>query len=162
MASMSQTAAARAFYPDYMENPPVPAVEPGWDVGPERRIDDGRSLARALGWFSIGLGVAELVAPDRITAFIGVDHERATLIRFFGLREIASGIGILANHSGPEPWIWSRVAGDAVDLASLGAAMASEESRRGNIALAMTAVAGALALDLACARQLRSRSGGAA
>jgi uncharacterized membrane protein len=41
------------------------------------RQSDGRSkpvqLARALGWFSFGLGLAELVAPRRLNRLIGVD-----------------------------------------------------------------------------------------
>ena len=30
-------------------------------------------LAKALGWFSIGLGVAELVAPERFTRALGME-----------------------------------------------------------------------------------------
>lgn len=46
----------RAFAPPLAAGLPRPARPPGWDVGPERRIDDGRTLARMLGWAGLGLG----------------------------------------------------------------------------------------------------------
>ena len=39
-------------------------------------------------------------------------------MRLVGAREIASGFGILAQTK-PTPWLWSRVGGDAMDLALL-------------------------------------------
>ena len=38
------------------------------------RARDGEGLAKALGWFSIGLGVAQLTAPRRMNRLIGVDR----------------------------------------------------------------------------------------
>ena len=53
-------------------------------------------VARGLGWFSIGLGVAELLVPRMIARATGLrGHE--TLIRCYGVREIATGIGILTR-----------------------------------------------------------------
>src|SRR5205809_6161951 len=86
-------------------------------------------LTKALGWFSIGLGVAELVAPKAIARLVG-SRNHSSLIRAYGLREIAAGVGILAT-SKPGPWLWSRVAGDVVDLASLGAAAPSSRNGTG-------------------------------
>lgn len=48
-------------------------------------------LARALGWFSIGLGVVEFFAPRRVTETLGMEG-RETLVRAFGVREILAGI----------------------------------------------------------------------
>ncbi|MGN6642365.1 MAG: hypothetical protein ACTHKU_05125, partial [Verrucomicrobiota bacterium] len=48
------------------------------------------SLARGLGWFSIGLGLAGLLAPRRLGRTAGVG-EHPGLIRLIGLRELASG-----------------------------------------------------------------------
>src|SRR5262249_34459407 len=80
-------------------------------------------LAKGLGWFSIGLGLAELLTPEGLGKVIGVrDHE--TLLRVIGTREIASGIGILTQQH-PTGGLWSRVAGDAMDLTLLGAALLS-------------------------------------
>jgi hypothetical protein len=69
-------------------------VDPGWDVGPERRIDDGRTSARGLAWFSIALGAFELLAAEKLTDFLGVDERHDNLIRAYGCREIASGVAI--------------------------------------------------------------------
>jgi threonine dehydrogenase-like Zn-dependent dehydrogenase len=52
------------------------------------------ALAEGLGWFSVGLGLAELVAPERLARFLGMD-EHAGLIRAYGVRELATGAGIL-------------------------------------------------------------------
>jgi hypothetical protein len=77
-----------------------------------------RSPARALGWFSIGLGLAELVMPRRIARVAGMPN-LPTLTRAYGLREIGTGIGILTSKD-PSPWLWGRVAGDALDVATVG------------------------------------------
>jgi len=80
-------------------------------------------IARGLGWFSLGLGVAELIAPRAISRIAGAG-KKDSLIRSYGVREIVAGVGVLATtHSAG--WLWARVAGDAVDLASLGAARAA-------------------------------------
>lgn len=148
----------RAFYPDGGIGTPLPPPRtPGWDLRTERRIDDGRSLARALGWFSIGLGAAELIAPEKFTDFVGMDDDRTDLVRFYGLREIASGVGILSQHREPTPWVWSRVAGDLLDLATLGTVLNGDNPRRGRAALAMTMVAGITALDVLCASRLSAK-----
>jgi hypothetical protein len=108
-----------------------------------------RTLARALGWFSIGLGAVEILAPGAVARFLG--SERRGLVRGFGAREIAAGIGILAGDR-VAPWIWARVAGDALDLAALGFAIA--RGRRRNALIATGAVAGVTALDLLAGRRM--------
>src|SRR5947209_4230603 len=108
-----------------------------------------RSLARFFGWFSIGLGAVELVAPGALVRFVGT--ARTGLVRGFGLREIAAGIGILTSER-MTPWVWGRVAGDALDLAALAVAVA--RGRRRNALIATGAVAGVTALDLLVVRRL--------
>ena len=83
-----------------------------------------RSPARALGWFSIGLGLAELAMPRRIARIAGAPNA-PRLTRVFGLREIGTGIGILTSKD-PSPWLWGRVAGDALDIATVGAGLVSQ------------------------------------
>ena len=85
-----------------------------WRDGPDAST---YALAQGLGWFSIGLGMAEVLAPGHLARFLGME-ERTELIRAYGAREIMSGIGILAQQD-PTPWIWARVGGDALDLATL-------------------------------------------
>ncbi|HYG24418.1 MAG TPA: SRPBCC family protein [Verrucomicrobiae bacterium] len=115
-------------------------------------------LARAMGWVSLGLGLASLLAPRRVGKGVGVG-EHSTLLRLLGLRELVSGVGIL-TQARPSPWLWGRVGGDLMDIALLGAALASKDSRATRIALAGAAVAGITALDLKASRGI-SRNPGA-
>ncbi len=121
----------------------------------------GGQLARGLGWFSIGLGLAEVLAPRGVAKIAGV-RGNTGLIRLFGLREMASGIGIFAQGRRPTAAVWSRVAGDALDLAALGAAFASPNSRKGRVAFATANVLAVTALDVICGRQLSSSDSAAA
>src|SRR5258705_13702382 len=50
--------------------------------------------------------------------------------------------------------VWSRVAGDALDLASLGIGFTSPNAKRGRLAFATAGVLAVSALDLICAKQL--------
>jgi len=111
-----------------------------------------------LGWFSIGLGAAELIAPSLIARFIGSRNHRS-LIRVYGLRELAAGAGILASRE-PAGWLWSRVAGDIVDLASLTGLLASQDSDRGKSAFGLASVAVVTILDVMCAQQLTDEARG--
>lgn len=80
-----------------------------------------RSPARVLGWFSIGLGIAELVMPRSLARAAGMPNV-PTLTRLYGLREIGVGVGLLMSKD-PAPWLWGRVAGDALDMATVGAGL---------------------------------------
>ena len=101
--------------------------------------------ARALGWTSIALGAAVIAAPGWLDRQLGVSPG-PTLWRALGARELASAAGILARRD-PTAGLWSRVAGDAMDLALLGVA-ARASRRRGGVAVAAAMVAGLAALDL--------------
>ena len=114
-------------------------------------------LVRGLAWFSIGLGLAELVAPRFVCRFIGV-KPRSGLVRLLGVREIASGIGLLSQPE-KRPWLKSRVAGDAMDLGLLGMGFLDEETNVGQLALATAAVAGVTALDVLAAKELSEEAG---
>ena len=128
-----------------------------YDGDPPRNGANGsaRTLADGLGWFSIGLGLAEVLAPQSLARFLGMD-DHAGLIRLYGVREITTGVGILAQED-PTPWIWGRVGGDALDLATLALGLEGDNPRKGNVTLAMAAVAGVTALDVICAQQLTAR-----
>ena len=88
-------------------------------------------LSTSLGWLSIGLGVVEALAPRKLSDLIGVP-EQPLLLRALGAREIASGLAILAQPHRPAP-VWSRVIGDAIDLALLGTALRSANGNRNKI-----------------------------
>ena len=112
-----------------------------------------KRLAKGLGWFSVGLGLAELLAPKAIAKISGVSNTHTGLIRLYGLRELASGIAIFSQEK-PTEAVWSRVAGDALDLASLGVAFTSPTAKRGRVVFATANVLAVTALDLICAKQL--------
>ena len=117
-----------------------------------RRNSSAERMARGLGWFSIGLGVAELVAGHRIARWMGME-DRAGLIRAYGAREVATGVGLLAMGDA-RPWMWGRIAGDALDIATLAAAHRDGNPRRENVATALGAVAAVTAFDVLCAAML--------
>jgi hypothetical protein len=119
-----------------------------------------QSLAVGLGWFSIALGFAELVAPDGVARLIGVTPTDSNVrtLRAYGAREIGAGLAILAQPDRAS-WMWSRVAGDAVDLATLAAVMNDDSTDRGRARLAAAAVLGVTALDVFCAQQLNQSRG---
>lgn len=109
-----------------------------------------RTVARALGLFGIALGLAETAAPKRLGALIGLQH-RSALLRLYGLREIASGLLLLAQPN-PALGLWSRVAGDALDLATLGTSLAKGNPDNPRLAAAIAAVSTVVAIDTAAAR----------
>jgi hypothetical protein len=114
------------------------------------------TLARGLGLFSIALGVVEVAAPRALARALGMKGQEG-LIAGYGVREIATGIGILASKD-PTPWIWGRVAGDGLDLATLATALEGSNPKKGNVGIAMAAVAGVTALDVYCAQTLSRES----
>jgi uncharacterized membrane protein len=134
------------------------------NAGGRRQTEAGSEerLVRGLGWFSIGLGLAQIGAPRAVARLIGLpdaDETRNTMFAI-GLREITSGIGIL-TRSNPAPWLWTRVGGDVIDLALLGKELNSEEAERTRVAAATAAVLGVTLLDLYTSQQLTRRSNGA-
>lgn len=133
--------------------PPESAAPGQLSPAARRNGGDGR-LADGLGWFSLALGGAEVAAPGLVARMIGVSNspENRLLLRALGAREIASGLGILGRDR-QAPWVWSRVAGDAMDLVLLGVAFGSNASRRRNLGVATAAVAGVAALDVMAGRR---------
>jgi hypothetical protein len=106
-----------------------------------------RQMARGLGWLSIALGVAELLAPRAMSRATGVNGG-TTLTRLYGFREIACGIGILACRN-PTPLLWGRVLGDAVDIATVAAGAASAgRPNSTRLSASLATLAGITALDI--------------
>jgi uncharacterized membrane protein len=105
-------------------------------------------ITRFLGWFSLGLGLPQTVAPGRVNRLIGVRDDASSRVwqRIVGARELAAAAGIFSRPR-PTGWLWARVAGDIKDLALLGAAWRNEERRAGRLAAAAASVAGITAVD---------------
>ncbi|MFO6448016.1 hypothetical protein ACLBKU_12840 [Erythrobacter sp. NE805] len=102
-------------------------------------------LARALGWFSVGLGIAELVAPGRIARALGLEHKQG-LIRAYGLREMASAVPTLSIDK--QVGLAARIGGDMIDLATLSTALRHDNPKRHNAAIATALVVGITLLDV--------------
>jgi uncharacterized membrane protein len=103
--------------------------------------------------FSLGLGLAQFLAPQTMSKICGIkDAEgNASFMRALGAREISHGVAILSRQQ-PEKALWSRVAGDALDLALLGKVMANPENSRGRALFATANVLAVTALDVMAAR----------
>jgi hypothetical protein len=110
-----------------------------------------QALARGLGWFSLALGLTELLRPRRVRDQLGMPTPSG-LVRSYGLREIASGVAILASRD-PTPWLWARVAGDVLDMATLAPALRRNNPRRPAAATALMSVLAITALDVFAAMQ---------
>ncbi|HYI97184.1 MAG TPA: SRPBCC family protein [Bryobacteraceae bacterium] len=112
-------------------------------------------VVKGLGWFSLGLGLAEVAAPGRVAELVGMKSDGATRnrLRLYGMRELAAGVGIL-TQSRPAGWMWGRVAGDVMDLAYLASTRNSNHRNSGRTVAATAAVLGVTALDIYYARQL--------
>ena len=102
-----------------------------------------QTLAHGLGWFSIGLGAAILIAPRRVAQAVGVENKH-DILQMVGVREIITGIGILSENR-PARWLWGRVAGDAMDIALLASAPKLDGRTRAGVAMA--AVGGIALVD---------------
>ncbi|MFL6531653.1 MAG: SRPBCC family protein [Chthoniobacterales bacterium] len=113
---------------------------------------DGREIfAKGLGIFSIGLGLAEIFASRELARLIGVKN-RPAVFAALGAREILSGIGILAQRR-PAGWLWSRVAGDIMDLSLLGVAFTDRGNDQRRIEAAAGTVGGVMIGDIVSALQ---------
>lgn len=113
--------------------------------------------AKMLGWFSIGLGVVELLAPRTVTRNLGMESPvMDATVRAFGAREI--GAGILTLSTEKRLGLWSRVLGDGLDVAVLAQGLERSNPMRRNVKLALVTVLGITALDAVTALALTSRS----
>ena len=122
-----------------------------------RRVNEEK-IARGMGWFSLGLGLAGIVAPRRLAKLIGLRGDHNVLFRILGARELTSGVGILSGRRPNSNWMWSRVGGDALNLALLGAAFRQRRPRRNKLAMTTAAVAGATALGAAFRKRRPKRN----
>ncbi len=119
---------------------------------PDRSFSVSQRVARNLGWFSIALGVAEIVAPGRIAKALGLEGKE-NLLRGYGAREIGAGVWALSDTPGPA--MWSRFAGDLLDLGTLAAGLKEGNAEQRKYAgIAIAAVAGVTLVDLLTAATL--------
>jgi uncharacterized membrane protein len=125
----------------------------------EQRANGEARLAAGLGWFSIGLGLAEMAAPGKVARVVGVhaDLDATKMLRAYGARKVANGIAILASGGDDSRWLWARAAGDVLDLVTLGRALTRADSQPGKVAFGLASVGGVLVADVIAARKLGRR-----
>lgn len=120
------------------------------------------AAANGLAWFSVALGLAELLAPEDVARAAGIrPHPRITSgLRAAGVRDLAAGIAIFLQPGRPGP-LWARVAGDATGLSFLAAALRSHDADPTRGAVATAALLAVAALDVVTAQRLaRGRNSG--
>ncbi|MFF5056647.1 SRPBCC family protein [Micromonospora sp. NPDC000663] len=99
--------------------------------------------------------MTQLAAPDTVRRISGVDDSPTTrtVVPLVGARELVHAAGLLTSRR-KSIWAWTRVAGDAMDLASLGVAIARRSGRRRRRLVGVTgAVVGITVVDLLTAVQ---------
>lgn len=111
------------------------------------------NVARSLGWFSIGIGLVEMIAPRPLAEFIGASHPN--LIRVSGLRDVVTGVGILVLNKPKAPWLWARVGGDALDIMALAVTYQKNPTTRKAVSFSLANTIAITALDIWCASQLK-------
>jgi uncharacterized membrane protein len=114
----------------------------------------GAALTRGLGFASLAIATAELVAPRAVASAIGLEPKFRTsaALRLLGLRELAVGMSILFQPRRPIP-IWARVAGDVANLGLLAWAATGKRTKTERVAAAFLGLAGTTALDAFAARR---------
>ena len=118
---------------------------------------DVKKIGFGLGLFSIALGALEIAAAHRISQALDGEKEHDALLRTFGARELLAGVNLLMAPAVATN-VWNRVAGDAMDIAALGAA-ARKDPARPAVWGALAFVAGATLLDVMTAIGLDKETG---
>ena len=113
-------------------------------------------VAQSLGVFSIVLGLFEMICGRWLGGLLGLE-DKEYMVRLYGGREILTGVALLASKD-PTPWVWGRVAGDALDIGTLAYGYMRDRDNVSSKMTALAAVAGATAADVYCAAKLSGAS----
>lgn len=116
---------------------------------------NARQVARGLGWFSLGLGAVEVLAPGHVGRLVGAPQKGGSgLVRAYGARELLAGAGLLTQPGAATTWMWARVAGDVLDLATVGRVQPDEPHGRKRLANSLLMLTGVMVMDVLVARAL--------
>lgn len=99
------------------------------------------------GWVSLGIGLTGLAFPKGLCRVLGISRRHTGVVRVFGLRKIARGLGLLLQPHRRE-WAWARVTGDAIDFTLLGKTFGLPHANKGWLGAITAAVAGVTLVDL--------------
>jgi hypothetical protein len=113
---------------------------------------DEHGLARALGWISIGVGLAAVAAPGPLSKVLGLG-DRPNLGRFLGVRDLVLGTGLLRGQN-TAAWCRARGIADALDVALIIVGVATGAFRRDQAPIGVGSGAGFSALSFWLARRL--------
>ena len=113
---------------------------------------DEHGLARALGWVSVGVGLAAVATPGPLMKAIGLG-DRPNLGRFIGVRDLVLGTGLLRGEN-TAAWCWARGVADALDVAFIVGGAAAGVFRRDRAPIGVATGAGFSALSFWLARRL--------
>lgn len=116
----------------------------------------GITTATKLGLFSYGLGITQLLRPGSVNRLAGVPDFglNHTMQQIIGVREIVSGTGILFGHN-TSGWMWSRVAGDIMDLTILAGTLGTPVGIRKRLVPAILVIGALTMLDAKVAMEAR-------
>ena len=112
--------------------------------------DDG--LARAVGWVSVGLGLALVASPARTARQLGMG-ERPNLGRLLGARDLVLGVGLLRGGN-EAAWLRARGIADALDAALILGGAALGAFPRSRAPLGLTTATSFAALCFLLARRM--------
>ncbi len=112
------------------------------------------TLARGIGWLSVAVGTALVVAPKAAVSGFGMG-ERPRLGRFLGVKDLVIGFGILANREEPAPWLLARALSDAQDAGILIGGIATSAFPRDKALFGLTLAISLGVTSLALARRLK-------
>jgi hypothetical protein len=113
---------------------------------------DEHRLARALGWVSVGVGLAAVAALGHLMKAIGLG-DRPNLGRLLGVRDLVLGTGLLRGQN-KAVWCRARGVADALDVALIVGGTAAGAFRRDRAPIGVATGAGFSALSFWLARRL--------
>jgi uncharacterized membrane protein len=118
----------------------------------DRRAAPSRLRFSTLGAVSAGLGIALLMRPNEILQAIGLDDDATAVViaRAVGGRELMAAGGLMLRRH-PRRWTWARVAGDAIDISLMVAALQRKETSQQRALIATGALAAITLGDLVTA-----------
>ncbi len=123
----------------------------------DRSMTPAMRASRLLGWVSFGIAAAELLAPRRVARAVGMNEGSAPLLRAYGAREALAGVG--AHSVYPVPALWSRVAGDLLDIGTVAVGSRQQDGSRDRRAwIAIAVLAGVTAIDAIVAAKLAAET----
>lgn len=116
-------------------------------------------LARVLGLFSLGLGSVQIADPDGVNRFVGlrVTPENQAAMRGVGVQELLMGLPLFRRKA-PAALLWGRVAGDAMQIGMLAAAMDNKKNDRDRLRTTIGALGAVAVVDLFAAIRASRRS----